>query len=396
MIRPIHRAVDPRPRPPEHPPLAVAEREDQQLRLPPRDADLAAVLHPLAFLGRDLGADPDPSAIDLSDDVLPGHLLTPRELTVTEPLQGTGPCRQHLGTPLPDHAVDGLLIEGRPLVTEFLAGQLDRGEHGGQAAHLPVQGRGGSLPDAQEGQLGRGSGPLAAPTPAGAQSRATGNRSHPDNHSAQESEFQPPRLRWASRLIGAAGAPFFQAQPGPPRSWLRPGGWRSPGRRGDGSGHGSRVRVVRSWPGHGSTDRATAVSRHRVAGSTSRGSPPGEGRGGRAWIGYGSPWSPPGYWVTDSSEAMLSRPKSNYHFLGVDPPDLRFDKSVNTTYGWFDRSSGREPPATGAPSPTHRVGDDPRPSEESKHPIPIPFQEKAIASLPAADVRWGCLARPSP
>ena len=198
VIRPVHRAVDPRPRPPEHPPLAVAEVEDQQLRLPPLDADLAAVLHSLAFLGLDLGADADPSAIHLGDDVLPGHLLARRESTVAEPLQVTGPCRQDLGPQLPDHAVDGLLIEGRPLVAEFVAGQLDRGEQGGQAAHLAVQGRCGPLADAQGGQLGIGPGPLAAPTLAGAGSWGTVDRGDPDDQAAQEPELQPPRLRGAS------------------------------------------------------------------------------------------------------------------------------------------------------------------------------------------------------
>ena len=98
-----------------------------------------ARLHPsLAFLGLDLGADADPSAINLGHDVLSGHLLARRELTVAGPLQVPGPRRQNLGPELPDHAGDGLLIEGGPLVAEFLAGDLDRGEQGGQAAHLTV------------------------------------------------------------------------------------------------------------------------------------------------------------------------------------------------------------------------------------------------------------------
>ena len=71
VIRPVHRAVDPRPRPLEHPALGIAEVEDQELGLPPLDADLAAVLHPLAFLGLDLRPDAEASPIDLGDDVLP-------------------------------------------------------------------------------------------------------------------------------------------------------------------------------------------------------------------------------------------------------------------------------------------------------------------------------------
>ena len=98
VVRPVHRAVDPGPRPFDHPPLTVAQVEDQELGLTPLDANLPSVLHSLAFLGLDLGADADPSAIDLGDDVLPGHLLARRELTVTEPLQVPGPCRQDLGT----------------------------------------------------------------------------------------------------------------------------------------------------------------------------------------------------------------------------------------------------------------------------------------------------------
>src|SRR3954451_5455469 len=100
MVRPAHRAVDPGARPPEQPPLAVAEVEDQELRLPPLDADLAAVLHALAFRRLDLRADADPAAIDFGDDVLPGHLLARRELTVAPTLQVPGPRRQDLGPQL--------------------------------------------------------------------------------------------------------------------------------------------------------------------------------------------------------------------------------------------------------------------------------------------------------
>jgi hypothetical protein len=198
VIRTIHRAVDPRPRSPQHPTFAVAEIDDQQLRLSPINANLTAVLHALAFLGLDLGADPDSAAIDLSHDVLSGHLLTRRQSTVTEPQQVTGPCRQDLGAQLPDHTVDGLLIKGQPLVAEFVAGQLDRREQGGQTAHLAVQCRCGPLADAQGGQLGIGTGSLTAPTPTRAGPGGRVDRGDPVRQSAQEPESQPPRLRRSS------------------------------------------------------------------------------------------------------------------------------------------------------------------------------------------------------
>ena len=135
---------------------------------------------------------------DLGDDVLSGHLLARRELTVAIPLQVAGPCRQDLGPQLTGHAVDGLLIEGRPLVTEFVAGQFDRGEQGGQAAHLALQGRSGPLADAQGGQLGIGPGPLPAPALGGACLGAAVDGGDPDDQAAQEAESQPPRLRGAS------------------------------------------------------------------------------------------------------------------------------------------------------------------------------------------------------
>jgi hypothetical protein len=209
VVRPAHRAVDPGARPPEHPPLAVAEIEDQQLRLAPLDADLPAVLHAFAFLGLDPGADTDPPAIDLGHDVLSGHLLTRRELTGTEPLQVTGPCRQDRGTQLPGPAVDGLLIQGRPLVAEFVAGQLDRGEQGSQATHLTVEGWCGPLADPQGGQLGIGAGPFAPSPPTGPGSRRTGDRGDPNDQATQEPELQPPLLRGATGGIGPSGAPFF-------------------------------------------------------------------------------------------------------------------------------------------------------------------------------------------
>ena len=86
------------------------------------------MLHALALGGLDLGADADPPAVRLCDDVLPDHLLARREPTVAPALQIASPGRQDLGPQLPGHAVDGLLIEGRPTVAEFVAGQLDRGE----------------------------------------------------------------------------------------------------------------------------------------------------------------------------------------------------------------------------------------------------------------------------
>ena len=212
VVRPVHRAVDPGARPLEHPPLAVAEVEDQQLRLAPLDADLAAVLHALAFRGLDLRADADPPAIDLGDDVLPGHLLARRESTVTEPLQVAGPCRQDLGPQLAGHAVDRLLIEGRPLVAEFVAGQLDRGEQGGQAAHLALQGRGGPLADAQGGQLGIGPGPLAAPALGGAR---------PWGRSRSWRSRRPGRPGGgASAAASPGGVVIGRPPPGPPFSGL--------------------------------------------------------------------------------------------------------------------------------------------------------------------------------
>ncbi len=136
MVRPVHRAVDPGACPLDHPPLAVAQVDDQELGLAPLDTDLAAVLQALALGGLDLRSDADPTAIDLGDDELSGHLPTVREQAVTEPPQVAGPCCQDLGPQLVRHAVDRLLVERRPLAAEFVAGQLDRGEQGGQASHL--------------------------------------------------------------------------------------------------------------------------------------------------------------------------------------------------------------------------------------------------------------------
>ena len=137
-----------------------------------------------------------------------------------------------------------------------------------QAAHLTVEGRCGPLADAQGGQLGIGSGP-SRPRPRAVRdwgrSRSWRSR-RPGRPGAGASAAA---LRGASRSA-ARGPPFSQARPGPPGSWLRPGGWRSSGRRGDGSGRGSRLRAVRSWRGPGPIGRATAVSRRRSAGSTSR------------------------------------------------------------------------------------------------------------------------------
>ena len=138
-----------------------------------------------------------------------GHLLTRRQATITIPLQVAGPCRQDLATQLPGPAVDGLLLERRPAVAEFVAGQFDRGEQGRQTTHLTLKGRRRPLADAQGGQLGGGPGSLAPPTSAGAGSWGTGDRGDPDDPAAQESELQPPLLRGTSWGIGPMDAPFF-------------------------------------------------------------------------------------------------------------------------------------------------------------------------------------------
>ena len=126
-----------------------------------------------------------------------------------KPVQVARPCRQDLGAQLPGHAVDGLLIEDRPPVADLVAGQFDRGEQGGQATDLTMQGRCGPFANAQGGQLGIGAGPLAASPPAGAGSRPTVDRGDPNDQAAQQPEPQPPRLRGASWGIGPIGAPFF-------------------------------------------------------------------------------------------------------------------------------------------------------------------------------------------
>jgi hypothetical protein len=97
VLRPVQRAVDPGARPLEHPPLAVAQVEDQELGLAPLDADLAAVLDALALGGLDLRADADPSSVHLGDDVLPGHLLARRDQSLAKTPDVAGPGRQDLG-----------------------------------------------------------------------------------------------------------------------------------------------------------------------------------------------------------------------------------------------------------------------------------------------------------
>ena len=198
VVRTLQRAVDPGTCPPGHPPLAAALGEDQQLRLPPLDADLAAVLHALAFLGLDLSADADPAAIDLGDDMPAGQLVAGREQAVTKALQVTSPCRQDLGPQLAGHAVDGLLVEPRPPAAEFLASQFDRGEQGTQAAHPALQRRGRPLADAQGGQFGVAPSPLTAPALGTACLGAARDRGDPEDQTAQQTELQPPRLRGAS------------------------------------------------------------------------------------------------------------------------------------------------------------------------------------------------------
>jgi len=78
VLRPVPRAVNPRLRPPDHPPFSVAEREDQEFGRAPLDADFAAVLHAPMFLALDRCADADSPSIHLGDDVLSNPLLTRR------------------------------------------------------------------------------------------------------------------------------------------------------------------------------------------------------------------------------------------------------------------------------------------------------------------------------
>ena len=198
VVRPAHRAVDPGPSPLDRPPLAAAEVEDQELRPPPPGPDLAAVLHAFAVRRLDPRADADPPAVDLGDDVLIGRLNTRREATVTEPPQVPGPCRQGLGPQLPGHAVGRLLVDRRPLAGKFIAGQFDRGEQGGEAAHPALEGGSGALPDAQCGQLGVAPGPLSTPALGGARLGAAVEGGGPDDQATQEAGLQPSRFRGAA------------------------------------------------------------------------------------------------------------------------------------------------------------------------------------------------------
>ena len=120
LIRPAHRPVHPGAHPLEHPAATVTEIKDQELGLAPLDADLAAMLHPLAIRRLDLRADPHPPAIGLRHDV-PAHKVVPRrELTVAKLLQLAGACGEDLGPQLAGHAVDRLLIEGGALLAQFV------------------------------------------------------------------------------------------------------------------------------------------------------------------------------------------------------------------------------------------------------------------------------------
>ena len=86
----------------------------------------------------------------------------------------------------------------QPLAAEFVAGQLDRGEQGGQAPLPALQRRGRPLPDVQGRQLGISPGAFAATAPCGAELGTAIGRGDPDDQAAQEAEFQPPRLWRAS------------------------------------------------------------------------------------------------------------------------------------------------------------------------------------------------------
>jgi hypothetical protein len=106
--------------------------------------------------------------------------------------------------------VDGLLIEPRALLSQFLAGRLDRREQGGQSAHLRLQRRGGSLADAQGGQLGIMARPFLAPSLRGVRLLRTAvGGGDPDDRSAQQAEFQRPVLGASSGAVGGIGSPFL-------------------------------------------------------------------------------------------------------------------------------------------------------------------------------------------
>ena len=271
VVRPVHRAVDPGPRPLEHPPLAVAQVEDQELRLAPLDADLAAVLHALALGGLDLGADADPPAVDLGDDVLPGHLLARREPAVARTAAGRGS-----GSPGPRPPTGGTC--GGPPSRRASA-------PGGGVRRGPVRSRGARRSGGPPGFAGRGWSPCGCPgRPARDRSRPPPGpgpwRCGPWGRSRSWRSRRPGRPGGGASAAASPGgvaigrhrrAPLFLGLgPAHPGSSPRPGGWRSSGRRGGGSGRGSRPRGGRSWRGPGPVGRATAASWHRSVGSASR------------------------------------------------------------------------------------------------------------------------------
>ena len=94
--------------------------------------------------------------------------------------------------------MDRFLIERRSLAAEFLTRQFDGGEQSGQATHLTVQGRRRPLADAQGGQLRIGPGALRTTSPAGACLGTAVERGDPNDQTAEQSQFQPSRLRGTS------------------------------------------------------------------------------------------------------------------------------------------------------------------------------------------------------
>jgi hypothetical protein len=174
------------------------------------------MLHPLALRRLDLRADAHPPAIDLRDDVPARQVVARRESAVTIPLQLAGACGEDLGPQLAGHAVDRLLIEPQSLLSQFVAGQLDRREQGRQSAHLGLQRRGGSLADAQGRQLGIVARPLLATSLRGACLGSAGGRADPEDEAAEQAEFQRARLGGASGAAGGVGPPFF-----PGSAWSR-------------------------------------------------------------------------------------------------------------------------------------------------------------------------------
>src|SRR5512135_589777 len=203
--RTLQRAIDHRTTPSHHPTPLIQFIDDQDLGLPPRDAELASL--PLTSYARSLDgrADSHATAIDLDRDPLAGELGPSRQRARSKLHQAAGAHSQHLRPQLAGDASYGLLIELQTPTGQLGLRRGDR-QKANQAPDFGLDIGAAPVADTVGRQFGVKARPLDTASLTAPLSRCGIQRPHRDGQTAQEAHHHRPSFFSTGRSGTSAAA----------------------------------------------------------------------------------------------------------------------------------------------------------------------------------------------